>query len=167
MALGKCRGRFKQCAEEIIDHQTHKFISRRECRFRITDGVESKLIEQTCRLPLPTGNWVRFLFVPVLMFVSTAIDRNYQTDMWHHLARGRAIVAEGRLLDTDRFTFTMAGKPFQDVNWLWQVSFYYLHELGGLPLVQTVNSIVLALMMAGLLILAWRRSQSLRSSPTW
>ena len=55
----------------------------------------------------------------------------------------------------------MDGKSFQDVNWLWQVGFYYLHQLGGLPLVQTANSVVLALMMTGLLLHSWRRSQSL------
>ena len=113
------------------------------------------------RLPRLTDRWTRFLLAPALVFIATCVDRNYQTDLWHHLARGRAIVAEGRLLDTERFTFTMADKPFQDVNWLWQVGCYYLHDLGGLPLVQTANSAILALMMTGLLILAWRRSQSL------
>lgn len=113
------------------------------------------------RLSRPTDRWARFLLAPALVFIATCVDRNYQTDLWHHLARGRAIVAEGQLLDNDRFTFTMAGKPFQDVNWLWQVSFYYLHEFGGLPLVQTANSLVLALMITGLLLLAWRRSGSL------
>jgi hypothetical protein len=113
------------------------------------------------RLPRPTDRWTRFLLAPALVFIATCIDRNYQTDLWHHLARGRAIVAEGRLVDTDRFTFTMAGKPFQDVNWLWQVAFYKLHQLGGLSLVQTTNSAVLAGMMTVLLVLAWRRSGSL------
>src|SRR5437763_5114543 len=110
----------------------------------------------TLRLPRPTDNWARALLAPCLIFVATGTDRNYQTDLWHHLARGRAIATEGRLLDTDRFTFTFPGKPFQDVNWLWQVGFYRLHQLGGLPLVQTVNAAVLTLMMVGLLWLAWK-----------
>jgi hypothetical protein len=114
------------------------------------------------RLPLPTGNWVRFLLPAVLIFVSTAIDRNYQTDLWHHLARGRAIVTEGRLLDADRFTYTVADTPFQDNNWLWQVSFYKLYALGGLELVQTVNSLILFLAMVCLVSHAWRRSGSLK-----
>src|SRR5205823_15103135 len=92
------------------------------------------------RLPLPTDRWTRFLLAPALVFIAACVDRNYQTDLWHHLARGRTIVTEGRLLDTDRFTFTFPGQPFQDVNWLWQIGFYHLHELGGLPLVQTVNA---------------------------
>jgi hypothetical protein len=110
---------------------------------------------------MPTDRWTRFLLAPALVFIATAVDRNYQTDLWHHLARGRAIVTEGRLLDTDRFTYTVHGQPLQDVNWGWQVIFYQLHMLGGLALVQTVNSTMLALMMAGLVALAWRRSGSL------
>jgi hypothetical protein len=112
------------------------------------------------RLPLPTDAWTRLLLAPALVFVATATDRNYQTDLWHHLARGRAIAAEGRLLDADRFTFTVAGKPFQDCNWIWQVLFYRVHELGGLSLVQAVNSAVLALVVGLLGHLAWRRCGS-------
>jgi hypothetical protein len=113
------------------------------------------------RLPRLTDRWMRFLLAPALVFIATCLDRNYQTDLWHHLARGRAIVAEGRMIDSDRFTFTMADQPFEDGNWLWQVGFYYVYDLGGLPLVQTANAVVLALMMTGLLIFTWRRSGSL------
>jgi hypothetical protein len=110
---------------------------------------------------LPTDRWTRLLLAPALVFIATIVDRNYQTDLWHHLARGRAIVAEGRMLDEDRFTYTVGGQPLQDVNWIWQVLFYQLHTLGGLALVQTVNSSILAVMMALLVLHAWRRSGSL------
>ncbi|MGH7224558.1 MAG: hypothetical protein ACRELF_15140, partial [Gemmataceae bacterium] len=110
---------------------------------------------------LPTDRWTRLLLAPTLVFIATAVDRNYQTDLWHHLARGRAIVGEGRLLNEDRFTYTVPGRPLLDVNWAWQVLFYRLHTLGGLPLVQTVNSSILAAMMALLVVLTWRRCGSL------
>lgn len=110
---------------------------------------------------LPSDRWTRLLLVPALVFIATLADRNYQTDLWHHLARGRVIVAEGRLLDEDRFTYTVSGHPLQDVNWGWQVLFYRLYTLGGLPLVQTVNSVLLAVMMGLLVVLAWRRCGSL------
>ncbi len=110
---------------------------------------------------LPTDRWTRALLAPALVLIATAVDRNYQTDLWHHLARGRAIVAEGRLLNADRFTYTVHGQPLQDVNWGWQVCFYELYSVGGLPLVQAANSAILALMMAVLVGLAWRRSGSL------
>ncbi len=41
---------------------------------------------------LPTDRWVRYLLGPALVFIAVAMDRNYQTDLWHHLARGRVLV---------------------------------------------------------------------------
>jgi hypothetical protein len=112
------------------------------------------------RLFRPTDRLARTLLAPALVFVATSIDRNYQTDLWHHLARGRVLVEEGVLLDTDRFTYTVPGLAFQDVNWGWQAGFYLLYRAGGLPLVQTVNAAVLALTMGVLVALARRRSGS-------
>src|SRR5262249_40833071 len=115
-------------------------------------------------LILPTDRWVRLLLPAALIFFAAASDRNYQTDLWHHLARGRAIAEEGRLLDEDRFTCTVAGQPLRDVNWGWQVLFFELYEWGGLPLVQTANAALLAGTMLALSMLSWRRSGSLLSA---
>jgi hypothetical protein len=93
---------------------------------------------------LPTPAWTRALLAPALVFLATALDRNYQTDFWHHLARGRAIVTQGALVNRDLFTYTVAGKPLQDNNWLSQLLYYGLFERGGLALVQLVNSLTLA-----------------------
>ena len=103
-----------------------------------------------CRLPLPTDRWVRLLLPAVLIFFAAASDRNYQTDLWHHLTRGRAIVEQGQLIDRDLFTFTVAGQPFQDVNWLTQLGYHGLYETGGLPLVQLVNALSMAVALAWL-----------------
>lgn len=119
------------------------------------------MLETMATLLFPTDRWTRFLLVPALVFLATVTDRNYQTDLWHHLARGRAIVAERRLLDEDRFTYTVHGQPLRDPNWGWQILFYRLYQYGGLPLVQTINSALLALMMAFLLVRTWRRCGSL------
>src|SRR5271155_299858 len=103
------------------------------------------------RLFRPTDRLARMLLAPALVFIATSVDRNYQTDLWHHLARGRGLVEEGVLLNADRFTFTVPDRQFRDVNWAWQAGFYLLYRAGGLALVQTVNSAVLALTM-GLLV---------------
>src|SRR4249919_3486370 len=100
---------------------------------------------------VPTGAWVLALIAPALVFIATGLQRTYQTDFWHHLARGRIIVTEGHIPDEDRFTYTVPGKHFQDANWLTQVIYYQLFQLGGLELVQTVNSLTLSAMM-GLLV---------------
>src|SRR5260370_39304723 len=93
---------------------------------------------------LPTDRWVRLLLAPVFVFIACGIDRNYQTDLWHHLARGRVLATEGNLLDEDRFTYTVHGTRFQDVNWLSQLAFYGLYQAGGLELLQVANALTLA-----------------------
>jgi hypothetical protein len=110
---------------------------------------------------LPTDVWVRLAIVPVLVFVALASDRNYLADFWHHLARGQAMALEHRLVNHDEFTFTVPGVEFQDVNWLTQLLYYRLFDLGGLPLVQTVNALLLALALGWLVVLCRRKSCSL------
>jgi hypothetical protein len=110
---------------------------------------------------LPSPAWTRALLAPALVFIATAVDRNYQTDFWHHLARGRAMAAEGGLVDRDLFTYTVAGRPFQDTNWLTQLFYYFLYEHGGLALVQVVNSLTLAVVIGVVVWMCRRRCPSL------
>jgi hypothetical protein len=105
--------------------------------------------------------WALACLAPALTFVGTALPRYYQTDFWHHLARGRAIVESRSLVNDDRFTYTVAGQPLRDPNWLTQVIYYGLYEVGGLALVRTVNSLTLAGAMGLLVFLCRRASGSL------
>src|SRR5262245_39254952 len=97
---------------------------------------------------LPTDAWLRWLIAPVLVFIAQATSTTYLADFWHHLARGRAIVESGQLLNHDVFTFTASGREFQDCNWLTQVGYYLLFQWGGLALVQVVNATLLAVTLA-------------------
>src|SRR5205809_853477 len=110
---------------------------------------------------LPTGVWVRAALVPALVFMALATERNYFQDFWHHLARGRAMVQQGRLVDQDLFTCTVPNIAFQDVNWLTQIGYHHLFETGGLQLVQLVNAVLLALTFAWLVQFCRRVSGSL------
>jgi hypothetical protein len=110
---------------------------------------------------IPTPLWPRWLIIPVLAFVATVTDRHYLADYWHHLARGRAIVENAQIVDQDLFTFTVAGQPLRDVNWLTQVAYYLLDRLDGLRLVQVANSLVIALTFAVLVNTCRRRAGSL------
>jgi hypothetical protein len=67
---------------------------------------------------------------------------------------------QGRLVDEDLFTFTVAGQPLQDVNWLSQLCYHALYEAGGLALVQTVNALATGLTFLWLVLLCRRLSGS-------
>jgi hypothetical protein len=105
---------------------------------------------------LPNINWVRAIVCPAVVFIAMNMDRGYQTDFWHHLARGREIALAGRIPDAESMVFTVAGESVRDPNWLTQLAYYGLFRLGGLGLVQTVNSLILAA-TAGILVWICRR----------
>jgi hypothetical protein len=109
----------------------------------------------------PTSAWPIAILAPAFVFIATSLDRSYQTDFWHHLARGRAMVQAHGLINEDRFTYTVHGQPLQDANWLTQLAYYRLYSEGGLPLVQFINSLTLAATLAGLVYLCWRAGGSL------
>ncbi len=116
---------------------------------------------QQFRCMIPTNVWVRLAIVPALVFISMSIDRQYLKDFWHHLARGREIVKQGELLNQDIFTYTVAGESFRDVNWLTQVGYYHLYEIGGLELVQFANAAFLALTFSLVALFCWHKCGSL------
>src|SRR5947209_16563393 len=96
---------------------------------------------------LPTVRWVRALIAPALVFIVAGMDRGYQTDFWHHLARGRELALVGRA-DRDNFTCTIEGTPLRDANWLTQLFYYRLFSIGGLEGVQLANALALAAALA-------------------
>ncbi len=110
--------------------------------------------------PLLSDSALRLLLAPALVFIACCLDRNYQTDLWHHLARGRVLIEEGTLLDEDRFSYTAPRQSFQDVNWATQGLFFIFHKVGGLPLLQVLNATLLAGTMLGVVILCYRASGS-------
>jgi hypothetical protein len=118
----------------------------------------------TRAFPWASARWLRALFPVAMVFIAASASRELQTDLWHHLARGREMLLTHQLVNRDLFTFTVGGEPLRDVNWLWQLAFYGLHQLGGLALLQTVNAALMALCIGLLVRLAWRRSGSLAAA---
>ncbi len=109
---------------------------------------------------LPNINWVRAVLCPAVVLIATGMDRGYQTDFWHHIARGREIALTGQIINVDPMTFTVTGDSLRDANWLTQVAYFRLYEFGGLPMVQTANSVVLTLAAAVLVWVCRRRGAS-------
>src|SRR5439155_6397621 len=114
------------------------------------------------RARLPTIDIVRLALAPALVLIVTGLDRGYQTELWQHLARGRLIAREGTIVSADRFTFTVPGRALRDNNWLSQLLYHGLYSLGGLELVQFVNSLTLAAAVALLVRLCRKDSGSTR-----
>ncbi|MHB2019427.1 MAG: tetratricopeptide repeat protein [Candidatus Xenobia bacterium] len=78
-------------------------------------------------------------------------------DLWWHLALGREIVQTGQIPTVDPFSFTAAGAPWQDDQWLSGLLFYLLYQGGGLWLLEAAKTLLLLAAVAVGLVHASRR----------
>jgi hypothetical protein len=67
------------------------------------------------------------------------------TDIWWHLAAGRLMLKEHRLLFADPFAADSLGRPWVDVHWLFQVLVLLLHRLGGIAAIVVAKVVLIGL----------------------
>ncbi len=76
---------------------------------------------------LPVLSWT----LAGALFVKSVLYRLYSSDLWWHLAAGRAMVQSHTFLKTDIFSHTLYGQPWINFEWLSQILFYGIYGLGG------------------------------------
>lgn len=106
--------------------------------------------------PAPHGlarAWAALVASSAVYFLA---DNEADNDLWMHLFAGRTIVGEGAIPRVDDASYTAAGLPWVDHEWLTQVAMLGLFELGGSPLLWAAK-VALALLTAWLVWLPVRR----------
>src|SRR5207247_5313532 len=78
------------------------------------------------------------------------------TDFWWHLKTGDLIRQTGTVPAVDTYTFTVAGRPWIDLHWLFQVAVSWLYARGGVPAL-TLGKCVVTCLAVFLLVTARRR----------
>ena len=66
-----------------------------------------------------------------LLVLAVCFREDPSPDTWFHLAAGRRIVAEHRLIRTNEFLAFEQGHPFVNHEWLFQVIAWLCYALGG------------------------------------
>lgn len=79
-------------------------------------------------------------------------------DFWWHMAHGRLIGNTHQIPTVDHFSYTQNGTPFYNQSWLSQLWFYWLQQLGGVPLVLVGQTLCVALAYGLLLWLCIKRT---------
>jgi hypothetical protein len=107
------------------------------------------------RASSPRGDRLLLGALLLLLAAATTLSpiRNY--DYWWHLKSGALILAEGRVPHADPYSFTSAGTPWVDHEWLFQVLVYLGHRSigpAGLVLLKCALLLGLVLMAARLLL---------------
>ena len=57
-----------------------------------------------------------------------ALGVHATTDIWIGLASGRYILEQGEVPTSDPFSYTFAGEPFFNQNWLSHVAFFWVYD---------------------------------------
>ncbi|MBI1949744.1 MAG: hypothetical protein HYS34_00075 [Acidobacteria bacterium] len=97
------------------------------------------------------GDRVLLLLLMAILAIASSMSpiRNY--DYWWHLKTGALIVEKGEVPRADPFSFTAAGVPWVDHEWLFQVAAHLGHRALGpaaLVLVKVICVLLLSLLMA-------------------
>lgn len=101
------------------------------------------------------------LFVLLIFIANLEIK---DLDLWLHMGMGRTIVQNHfRVPDTDILSCTIAGRPWINHEWLFQVLVYYIERFAGPDGLITMQVIVVTLTMMILFFLGYNREKQLSS----
>jgi hypothetical protein len=78
-----------------------------------------------------SGGGLLFLALLILATASAAFQPAGNYDLGWHLATGRFMIAEGRFPTADPFSFTRAGHPWLNHEWLFEILSYLGYEAAG------------------------------------
>src|SRR5215207_5007402 len=85
-------------------------------------------------------------------------------DLAYHVRAGELILSTGRVPAVDTFTFTVAGEPWTDQQWLAQVVLATGHRLGGWELLAVMRAAVVVAIVASLVGIALARGVGTRAA---
>jgi len=104
------------------------------------------------------------LFALAAIFILTIFMANLEIkdlDIWLHLGMGRTIVQTGVVPDQDVLSCTIAGRPWVNHEWLFQVLVFLIYQAGGADGLITMQVVIVAITMMVLFLLGYNRENQL------
>lgn len=95
------------------------------------------------------------VFSVILIFI-LGLQKNYGPDVGFHLQSAKWMLENGKVITTDVFTYTSYGNNYFDLQWLYQITLYFIYKIGKDELLVLVNSA----MIAASVVMAWLRSKT-------
>jgi hypothetical protein len=97
-------------------------------------------------------------FSLVALVISVLADpRIAEADIWFHLRNAQELLTRHLFLRADLYTFTAAGAPLLNFEWLSELPYYFAFQAWGLRGLLSVYLVVLWVVFAGVYYLAVRR----------
>lgn len=103
------------------------------------------------------------LIVPALVFI-LARDKVADPDIWWHLHNAEYLVKNHFLPRYDMYSFTVAGYPWMDHEWLAELPFYFGWKTLGISGIDALTVTLLSLIYLGVLYLTWKASRNFKAA---
>src|SRR5690348_3872637 len=127
------------------------------------DLAAPRPVVAAARRPFFPFTAVLLLIVLGLVF-GLARGRVADPDIWWHLHNAQYLVQNHALPRLDMYSFTVAGNPWINHEWLSEIPFYFAWTFLGLSGIDAVTITLLSLIYLGVLYLAWRESGNFKAA---
>jgi len=100
-----------------------------------------------------------------VQFAMTMLHPNFNDpDIWWHLRDAQYLFQQHHFLHEDAFSFTVAGHPWVNTEWLSEVPFYLAYRAFGLAGLQAMTFVLPSTLMLLLLYLCYQESRKFKAS---
>ncbi|MBZ5564048.1 MAG: hypothetical protein LAP13_16710 [Acidobacteriia bacterium] len=101
----------------------------------------------------------------IALIVVRLAERNVlDLDLWWHLRNAQFLFANHQLPNIDTYSFTVAGRPWMNYEWLGEIPYYLAWRAFGLEGIQILMLLVLESIFFGVLLLCYQRSHHIKAS---
>ncbi|MCR4336463.1 MAG: glycosyltransferase family 39 protein, partial [Candidatus Omnitrophica bacterium] len=112
------------------------------------------------RLSLLAGYVALIAIFSLLSFMANIEIKDL--DLWLHIGMGRYIVGHGfQVPSVDVLSCTIAGQPWVNHEWLFQLIVYFVHQWGGPEALINMQVVLVSITMGVLLILGYNKNKQL------
>ncbi len=135
-------------------------------------GLVTKGEQVSAGVPRAPRSWLRRVFSFHLALVAllcllvflTERGRAPDPDLWWHMRNAEQFLTTGSLPSVDTYSFTVAGHPWIDHEWLAEMPYYLAWKAGGPSGVQLLVIVLLQAIFLGLFYLCWRNSGNVKAA---
>jgi hypothetical protein len=85
-------------------------------------------------------------------------------DIWFHLLNAEHLFTDHKFIRTEMYSFTTAGLPWMNPEWLAEIPYYLLWRSFGLMGIKVLSLVLLEAIFLGLMYLCWKESGSIKAS---
>lgn len=136
------------------------------------EGSRQQINQSSLKAPKTWTEALRWVFsfpaVLIMLIVGTVYAQARHgladPDIWWHLRNAEYLLTNHRFIHTDMYSFTVAGHPWVDPEWLAEVPYFLAWRAFGLMGIKVLSIVAIEVVFLGLLYLCWKESGKIKAA---